>query len=112
MQLTSDVSELGHAGEREDGNVNSVDTVNQTFTAIVTIDHPAGLCIRPSIWPIAVLLEGNVPGSDLSRQASRTFPRVIAVASRRKFDVPVRLGVPWDIPASNPPLTAPPKSVN
>lgn len=29
------------------------------------------------------------------------FPRVIAVASRRIFDAPVRIGVPWDIPANN-----------
>ena len=37
----------------------SLDMVNQTFTAIVTRNHPAGSTIRPSIWPTAVLLEGN-----------------------------------------------------
>ena len=50
--------EFGLANE-QNGNVISVDTVNQTFTAIVTGNHPAGSSIRPSIWPTAVLLEGN-----------------------------------------------------
>ena len=39
--------EFGLSNE-EHVNVISVDTVNQTFTAIVTKDHPAGSSIRPS----------------------------------------------------------------
>ena len=63
------VLEFGLAGE-EHVNVISVDTVNQTFTAIVTQDHPAGSSIRPSIWPTAVLLEGNDLAFDIKAVAS------------------------------------------
>ena len=38
--------EFGPANE-EHVNVSSLDTVNQTFTAIVTKNHPAGSSIRP-----------------------------------------------------------------
>ena len=51
-------------------NVISVDTVNQTFTAIVTRNHPAGSIIRPSIWPTVVLLEGNDLAFDIKAGAS------------------------------------------
>jgi hypothetical protein len=61
--------EFGLANE-ERVNVISVDTVNQTFTAIVTKDHPAGSTIRPSIWPTAVLLEGNDLAFDIKAVAS------------------------------------------
>jgi hypothetical protein len=50
--------------------VISVDTVDQTFTAIVTMDHPAGSSIRPSIWPTVVLLEGNDLAFDIKVVAS------------------------------------------
>jgi hypothetical protein len=43
--------EFGLSNE-EHVNVISVDTVNQTFTAIVTKNHPAGSSIRPSIWRV------------------------------------------------------------
>jgi hypothetical protein len=61
--------EFGLANE-EHVNVISVDTVNQTFTAIVTRNHPAGSSIRPSIWPTAVLLEGNDLAFDIKAVAS------------------------------------------
>ncbi|MBZ5596020.1 MAG: hypothetical protein LAP39_27575 [Acidobacteriia bacterium] len=61
--------EFGLTNE-EHVNVISVDTVNQTFTAIVTRDHPAGSSIRPSIWPTAVLLEGNDLAFDIKVVAS------------------------------------------
>ena len=48
----------------------SVDTVNQTFTAIVTKNHLAGSNIRPSIWPTVVLLEGNDLAFDTKAVAS------------------------------------------
>jgi hypothetical protein len=50
--------------------VISVDTVNQTFTVIVTKNHPAGSTIRPSTWPTAVLLEGNDLAFDVMAVAS------------------------------------------
>ena len=61
--------EFGLADE-EHVNVISVDTVTQTFTAIVTQDHPAGSSIRPSIWPTAVLVEGNDLAFDIKAVAS------------------------------------------
>ena len=61
--------EFGLANE-EHVNVISVDTVNQTFTAIVTKNHPGGSTIRPSIWPTAVLLEGNDLAFDIKAVAS------------------------------------------
>ena len=61
--------EFGLANE-EHVNVISVDTVNQTFTAIVTVSYPAGSSIRPSIWPTAVLLDGNDLAFDITAVAS------------------------------------------
>ena len=61
--------EFGLANE-EHVNVISLDTVNQTFAAIVTKDHPAGSSIRPSIWPTAVLLEGNDLAFDIKAVAA------------------------------------------
>ena len=61
--------EFGLANE-EHINVILVDAVNQTFTALVTRSHPAGSSIRPSIWPTAVLLEGNDLAFDIRAVAS------------------------------------------
>lgn len=61
--------QFGLANE-EHVNVISVDTVNQTLTAIETRNHPAGSSIRPSIWPTAVLLEGNDLAFDIKAVAS------------------------------------------
>ena len=61
--------EFGLANE-EHVNVISVDTVSQTFTAIVTMSHPAGSIIRHSIWPTAVLFEGNDLAFDIKAVAS------------------------------------------
>lgn len=44
--------------------------MSQTFTAIVTRNHPARSSIRPSIWPTAVLLEGNDFAFDIKAVAS------------------------------------------
>ena len=61
--------EFGLANE-EHVNVISMDTVNQTFTAIVTRNHPAASSIRSTIWPTAVLLEGNDLAFDIKAIAS------------------------------------------
>jgi hypothetical protein len=36
----------------------------------MTMSHPAGSSIRPSIWPTAVLLEGNDLAFDIKAVAS------------------------------------------
>ena len=61
--------EFGLANE-EHVNVISVDSAGETFNAIVTKDHPVGSSIRPSIWPTAVLLEGNDMAFDIKAVAS------------------------------------------
>ena len=61
--------EFGLANE-EHVNVISMDTVNQTFTAVVTKNHPVRSRIRPSIWPTAVLMEGNALAFDIKAVAS------------------------------------------
>jgi hypothetical protein len=70
--------EFGLANE-EHVKVNSVGTVNQTLTAIVTKNHPAGSSIRPSIWPTPVLLEGNDLAFD-TRLAPEDGPRTAGLA--------------------------------
>ena len=52
---------LGLANE-EHVKVISVDTANQTFTAIVTENHPAGSSIRPFD-----LADGSAPRRDVNR---------------------------------------------
>ena len=61
--------EFGLANE-EHVNVISVDAVNQTFTAIVTENHPAGSQIRPCIWPTPILYEGNDLAFDIKAVAT------------------------------------------
>ena len=70
----------------------SVDTVNQTFTAIVTQDHPARSSIRPSIWPTAVLLEGNDLAFDIKAVANALIDTARYIAEQRAVaqnEVPV-----------------------
>ena len=50
--------------------VISVDPNNQTFEAIVSQDHAAGERIRPTIWPTAVLNEGDDLAFDILAVAS------------------------------------------
>jgi hypothetical protein len=50
--------------------VISVDPDNQTFGAIVTRDHTAGELVRPTIWPTAVLHEGDDLAFDILAVAS------------------------------------------
>ena len=61
--------EFGLVNE-EHVNMISMDTVAQTFTAIVTMSHPAGSSSRRSIWPTAVLLEGNDLAFDIKAAVS------------------------------------------
>jgi hypothetical protein len=68
---------LGKADE-EYVQVLAADPDNQTFNAIFTKDHPQGATVRPTIFPTAILNEGDSlafnilavaspdPGSDLS----------------------------------------------
>jgi hypothetical protein len=50
--------------------VISVDPENQSFQAIVTKDHDAGVRIRPTIWPTPVLNEGDDLAFDILAVAS------------------------------------------
>ncbi len=50
--------------------VISIDPENQTFQAIVTKDHAVGERIRPTIWPTAVLNEGDDLAFDILAVAS------------------------------------------
>ena len=68
--------EFGLANE-EHVNVISVDTVNQTFTPIVTRSHLAGSTKRPSIWPTPVLHEGTTWRS-MSRSVASPSSRAIS----------------------------------
>ena len=52
----------------------SVETVNQTFAAIVTKNHPAGSSIRPLIWPTVVFSNHDQP-RHASRFAGRAAER-------------------------------------
>jgi hypothetical protein len=50
--------------------VISVDPDNQSISAIVTRDHAAGERVRPTIWPMPVLHEGDDLGFDILGVAS------------------------------------------
>ena len=47
----------------------AVDAENQTFDAVVTMDHPA-CAFRPCIWPTPILNEGNDLAFDIKAVAS------------------------------------------
>ncbi|HOQ47917.1 MAG TPA: hypothetical protein PK157_21590 [Bryobacteraceae bacterium] len=61
--------DLGGANE-EYVKVISADPDDQTFEAIVTLDHAAGERIRPTIWPTPVLNEGDDLAFDILGVAS------------------------------------------
>jgi hypothetical protein len=61
--------DFGGANE-EYVRVISVDPDNQTFDAIVTRDHALGERIRPTIWPTAVMNEGDDLAFDILSVAS------------------------------------------
>lgn len=59
--------------------VISVDPENQTFDAIVTKDHAAGERIRPTIWPMPVLYEGEDLAFDILAVSSPELGSDLAV---------------------------------
>jgi hypothetical protein len=60
---------LGGANE-EDVYVIAADNQNQTFTAVFTKDHEFAERVRPTIWPTAVLNEGDSLAFDILSVAS------------------------------------------
>jgi hypothetical protein len=60
---------LGQADE-EYVQVLAADAENQTFDAIFTKDHPVGATVRPTIWPTAILNEGDSLAFDILAIAS------------------------------------------
>ncbi len=60
---------LGKADE-EYVQVLAADPDNQTFDAIFTKDHPMGATVRPTIWPTAILNEGDSLAFDILAVAS------------------------------------------
>jgi hypothetical protein len=60
---------LGQADE-EYVQVLAADQENQTFDAIFTKDHPVGATVRPTIWPTAILNEGDSLAFDILAVAS------------------------------------------
>jgi hypothetical protein len=50
--------------------IQSLDPPNQTFTAVVKKDHPAGTKLRPAVWPTPVLKEGYALSFDIRPVAS------------------------------------------
>ena len=81
-RLGFDVGEFVHVNlgqtDEEYVQVLAADQANQTFTAVFTKNHSIGATVRPTIWPTAMLNEGDSlafdilgvaspdPGSDLS----------------------------------------------
>ena len=61
--------DFGGANE-EYVRVIAVDPDNQTFDAVITRDHALGERIRPTIWPTAVLNEGDDLAFDILAVAS------------------------------------------
>jgi len=55
---------LGQADE-EYVKVPAADTDDQTFTAVLTKDHAMGATVRPTVWPTAVLNEGDSLAFDI-----------------------------------------------
>ncbi len=56
--------------DEEYAYIQSLDPVNQTFTAVVTKNHPAGTKLRPAVWPTPVLREGYDLSFDIKGVAS------------------------------------------
>ncbi len=50
--------------------IQSLDPPNQTFTAVVRKDHPAGAKLRPAVWPTPVLRKGYNLSFDIRPVAS------------------------------------------
>ncbi|QOY88176.1 phage tail protein [Paludibaculum fermentans] len=50
--------------------IQSLDPPNQTFTAVVRKDHPAGTKLSPAVWPTPVLREGYNLSFDIRPVAS------------------------------------------
>jgi hypothetical protein len=69
-----DVGEFVHinlgAGDEEYVQVTAWDSAAQTFTAIFTKNHLIGAAVRPTVWPTAVLNEGDSLAFDILSVAS------------------------------------------
>ena len=73
-RLGFDVGEFVHVNLGKDDEeyvqVLAADPDNQTFTAIFTNDHLMGATVRPTIWPTAILNEGDSLAFDILAVAS------------------------------------------
>lgn len=73
-RLGFDVGEFVHVNigqaDEEYVQVLAADPENQTFNAIFTKDHPVGATVRPTIWPTAILNEGDSLAFDILGVAS------------------------------------------
>ena len=73
-KLGFDVGEFVHINlgkaDEEYVQVLAADPDNQTFDAIFTKDHPLGATVRPTIWPTAILNEGDSLAFDILAVAS------------------------------------------
>ena len=61
--------DFGGADE-EYAYIQGLNSASQTFTAVVTKDHPAGTALRPAVWPTPVLREGYDLSFDIKEVAS------------------------------------------
>lgn len=73
-RLGFDVGEFVHVNlgqaDEEYVQVLAADQNAQTFTAVFTRDHSPGATVRPTIWPTAILNEGDSLAFDILAVAS------------------------------------------
>jgi len=73
-RLGFDVGEFVHVNlgqaDEEYLQVLAADQANQTFTAVFTKNHSIGATVRPTIWPTAILNEGDSLAFDILAVAS------------------------------------------
>ena len=72
--MSFDVGEFVHVnlGEADEEYVEVLATnpATQTFNAVLTKDHSIGATVRPTIWPTAILTEGDSLAFDILAVAS------------------------------------------
>ena len=73
-RLGFDVGEFVHVNlgqaDEEYVQVLAADQANQTFTAVFAKNHSVGATLRPTIWPTAILNEGDSLAFDILAVAS------------------------------------------
>ena len=73
-RMSFDVGEFVHvalgAGDEEYVQVLATNPAAQTFDAVFTKDHSTGATVRPTIWPTAILNEGDSLAFDILAVAS------------------------------------------